>query len=674
MKKSVNFFPFVFTFIILIIFLFSSPQLSNAGDNNISEFLSSSGKIKSGFFFISPALAGILRFFHHIYPANWWSIFSIVIMFSGLFTFLWFINRRYASDYWHIQLLLTTNLSLILWELLFKYEINFTQTTTIAAMTGILIILDMCFHPELQNRHTKLFKSVLGIFFLLTAGAIRWKALALTLPFAAMCLFYIFIFPFSLNNLKGCILNSWHNKKYLIILFAFIFLSALSSYGIHSIYSKAITGLGNQIETNAQREEIIDYIDRYPAYDDENSHLYKELEIDSSWIDMISNYATSDKNYFTSENLQKMIGLRGESQKTAAEFIDTLHGHTLLWVSLLIFSILIFLIRGWKNCILPFLGCFVAFVLCSLYFVYIGRFAWRVTNGYLLACILSYLVMTSHTIFKQSTGTRSFNSKSISVILSLALVVISAIAINSEKDTFCKPKATITNYEKAAVLDYINSRKENVYLYWDDFRFADAYNLWATHTPEYLDNYFPLISNFIFGCTDKLTEYEIHDIYADLLQMKNIRIQDGHWFFYRYLKNHYQSCIGITKIEEFNNIFYLRYSEPVFPTSQTQQPIQVSFSISDDYDNDSNVKQAFDVQCSLIGDYDDYWINVVDLETDKLYSYGLDIVDNSCTGTILCMKRTWDPELVEVSFVGKTPNGEIIQLSTLTDSFSSLFH
>ena len=48
------------TMVFLVLFLFTSPVLSLAGDVNISEYLSSS-KVKSGFFFISPVLAGFLR-------------------------------------------------------------------------------------------------------------------------------------------------------------------------------------------------------------------------------------------------------------------------------------------------------------------------------------------------------------------------------------------------------------------------------------------------------------------------------------------------------------------------------------------------------------------------------------------------------------------------------------
>lgn len=53
------------TLVLLLLFLFTSPMLSLAGDVNISEYLSSS-KVKAGFFFISPVLAGFLRVLNHI--------------------------------------------------------------------------------------------------------------------------------------------------------------------------------------------------------------------------------------------------------------------------------------------------------------------------------------------------------------------------------------------------------------------------------------------------------------------------------------------------------------------------------------------------------------------------------------------------------------------------------
>ena len=185
---------FLFTFFTAGIFLITEPALSPAGDLNIAEYLASSA-IKEGFFFISPVLAFVLRLFNRIYTANWWSIFSVAAMFGGLFVFLWFLNKRYQKQQWTVRLFLNGLFVLFLWELMLKYEINFTQTTTITALAAALLILDCCYEKQ-ENKKNVIIKLVFGISLLFLAGSIRWKALALMLPFIVMCLVYFFLFQF----------------------------------------------------------------------------------------------------------------------------------------------------------------------------------------------------------------------------------------------------------------------------------------------------------------------------------------------------------------------------------------------------------------------------------------------------------------------------------------------
>ena len=72
------------TLLLLMLFIFTDPEYSPSGDINIAEFLAST--TKDGFYYISPALSAVLRLFVHWFPeVNWWTIFSIVMMFSGMF-------------------------------------------------------------------------------------------------------------------------------------------------------------------------------------------------------------------------------------------------------------------------------------------------------------------------------------------------------------------------------------------------------------------------------------------------------------------------------------------------------------------------------------------------------------------------------------------------------------
>lgn len=667
-------FSLVFTLFICIVFMYTSPQLSGAGDKNISEFLSSSGKIKEGFFFISPIVAIILRTLNHFFLANWWSIFSVFIMFIGQYTFLWIINKRLIKYDWTIRMLASGLFVLFFWELLLKYEINFTQTAVIASLTGFCLIADLCFSPSINKKDS--IRIIVGIVLLLLGGGIRWDALILTLPFEIMVLAYMFLFPYSADNIFKSVKKSIKNKKHILILLFITVITFAGSYALHKLYSVYNPKIGEYLEANELRANISDYTGRYPSYDD-NKDVYEQLGIKSSWINMVYSFMTSDVNYFSAEDLQKMVDLRGKTDKTVKEFIDTLQKHTILWLSLLSIFIGIFILKGWKNSFLPLMGCIFAYVLFALYFVKIGRFEWRATNGCILAGVISFIVMSFHPV---SAG-KSFGMNrpiKIGVFVLIALLSIIGVVMVKREKTFSMPMAKAYDQERADVLNYINKNKEIVYLYVDIFRFVDTYNLWSTHSTDYLDNYFPLAAHFIMGCSDKLEEYGINDLYSDLIDRADVYITYSNKLtpiFTDYLRDYYDPFVSISVVDEFNGFYFLRYSKQIIPEKRydEENDIKCNVSLINMFDEDETIYQTFNVDCNVdnkvISNYKDFYINVNDLETSNIYSYGMAIKGNNVSAEILCMNNTWDPASVEVNLVGRTYSDEIVQLANLTDEF-----
>lgn len=159
----------VFAVPVWVAFLFTDPILSGAGDLNIAEFVMSSGKIKDGAFFISPLLSKFLRFFSNKISLNWWSIFSAVILCTGLYVCLWFMSRRMKGYNLLEKFLLLALFDVMYWELILREDINFTRTSTVAAVMGILFMLDYCLDfKEEVSRKRRLITQVLfwdNVFF-----------------------------------------------------------------------------------------------------------------------------------------------------------------------------------------------------------------------------------------------------------------------------------------------------------------------------------------------------------------------------------------------------------------------------------------------------------------------------------------------------------------------------
>lgn len=666
-----------FTGFSLLIFLLTEPALSAAGDMNIAEYLASS-KISSGFFFISPVLSGILRVFNRLYTANWWAVFSTAVMFVGLYVFLWFLNKRCAFQEWTALLFADGLFVLFFWELILRYDINFTQTTVIVGLAAILLMLDCCYDKSV-DRKSMIVKICLGIGLLFLAGSIRFKALLLMVPFAVMCFAYFFIFPYTSHNLIKSIKNSYKTKKQVLLAAGVTVAVVLMSHGLHKLYGVINPALAEYVKANALREEICDYADRYPDYD-ENIDLYDEMGIRQSWINMINAFLTGDENYFSSADLNKMSKLRLNSHKTVESFTDSLRGHAVLWISLGALLVFLMLLRGGRNSYLPLIGCVFAFLLCGLYFVAIGRIEWRVTNGCVLACVLSFIAMTAHSVSDVTERKFDLIERTGILLLTAVFFVVGCVAVRYEKD-FGLPRAAVTDRERADMLDYINENPDIIYLDVEDtIRYYNAYNLWASHEPEYLDNAVSLVAHFVIGERATLAESGINDLINDMLEKPNIYVRycssDSNGIFLDYLRDYYDECVSVSIVDKCGNTRFVRYSRPVSATGEMREDapaVNTFFEIKDEFPDNTDVVAAVQVDCYLDaadGDhYRDYYLNITDRSTGSLYSYGLKAEESGCSGEVLWMDGTWDTDNIQVYLVGHGLDGNCDTIADVTEEF-----
>ena len=674
---------FGLTLFALLVFLVTEPSLSPAGDSNIAEYLGSS-KIASGFFFISPVLAGVLRLFNNLYTANWWALFSIAVMFGGLYAFLWFVNKRAALREWSVLLFTDGLFVLFYWELILRYEINFTQTTIIAGLSAVLLILDNCYEcadDKLLAHKSSVVKICLGICLLFISGSIRWKALALMLPYAVMCLGYLFVFPITLSNLTESLRSSWKTKKKILMLAGMVILVVLMSYGLHRLYGIINPDLGEYVKANALREEICDYADQYPDYE-HHAEMYQELGIRQSWIDMVCIFLTGDDNYFTSNDLSKMAALKQSSHMTVSSFTGSLKGHAVMWISLAVLLVFMTLFREKKQFYIPLFGCILAFILCGLYFVLIGRIEWRVTSGCVLASTLSYIAMMSYKSTR--TDINKLNRKAQTGLLALTAIffVVGCVCVRFEKE-FSLPRAAVIDEERAGMLDYIDTNADTLYLDVEDsLRFYNAYNLWASHEPEYMDNVSTLVAHFIIGEKETLAAEGIEHIINDMLTRPDIYVRycyhETNGIFLDYLRDYYDEHISVSVVDGYGSTRYLRYSLPideVVETSGNSTRGGVDFEAVDEFPDDLYVITAVQVRfrqdAADENAYQDYYLNVTDAATGALYSYGLKSDESGCSGKVLWMDGTWELSAISVSLVGYDSDGSYQKIADVTEEFVS---
>ena len=672
---------FLCTLFALMVFLVTEPSLSGAGDMNIARYLGSA-QIAPGFFFISPVLAYILRFLNTIYTANWWAVFSITVMFGGLYVFLWFVNKRaYLQELPHL-LFADGVFVLFYWELMLKHEINFTQTTVIAAIAAVLLVLDCCYEKDNikpADRKTVIVKICMGVCLLFLSGSIRWKALAMMVPFSLMCLFYFFVFPCTSRNLIESLRLSVKKKKNTLLLAGMVVTVVVLSYGLHKMYGIVNPTLGEYVKANALREEICDYRDRYPSYD-RNTEMYQDLGIQQTWINMVYAFMTGDEKHFSSDDLSKMAAIRQSSHSTIKDFTNSLKGHALMWISLAVLLVFLTLFRGGKQFYIPLLGCILAFWVCGFYFIAIGRIAWRVTNGCVLASALSYIAMMLYTVSCAEDRKSGLIERIGLLIMTALFFVTGCAAVRIEKE-FSLPRAAVTDEERAGMLDYMDGNNDIIYLDLEDMlNFYNAHNLWAAHEPEYLDNNVSLVAHFILGEKEILAAAGIDDLIGDMLVKPNIYVRysspGGNGIFLGYLKDYYDACISASVVDRYGSSRFLRYSRPIDTGKDIRKNIMVIdtfFEIVDEFPDDESIITAIQVNCHMNPDdsihYQDYYLNITDHATGLLYSYGLKSEEFGCSGKVLWMNGTWNQDDISVALIGLSLDGSYETIADVTETF-----
>lgn len=666
------------TIIMGVLFLFADPQLSSAGDQNISEFLSSPDKIRSGYFYISASLSFILRALNKIAVTNWWSVYSFAMILIATYTVLWFTGKKFQKCNLIIRLSAYIIVCLLLWESVIKNEVCFTQTSVFAGITSILLLTDLVWDRDIAlkiNARNVIRIILIVLLFLLSAGT-RTEMSYIVAAFSMLILVYRLIIPFECDSFIESIKLSFKNRRKVLI----GILIALGSLIMSVMISKAEYALDPGIKewnsSNGYRSDISDYPQRYLSYD-ENPDLYDSVEIKPSWITMVMEFVSSDTTYFNTQTLRKMVDTRQPSVISLQKFKDSFTGHGMLAVVLGGIVLGTALLRGFKKILLPMILNITVFVCLSAFFMVIGRFEWRVTSSCILLCAVSYIAMS----FDDDSVIPKADLYSLSCILlaSALILVVEGLCIADEKGLPKFPTAGITDQQQAELLEYINSDKDTVYLYTDMARFVTAYSMWASHSPDYLDNYFPLTSLFIQGCADKLGEYGINDLYSDMLVRPDVKVVYDRtitYTIYPYLTEYYDPCIGISCVDQCGNYMFIRYSSPRIASGKNAATIEAVASEHPGPEEDYAVRTAYDVVCILPDGveaaYTDYVVNMTDTYTGSTYSYGMSHDGNTVYGTIWCMNDSWSPSVTVATLNGIDSEGNVTELGDITSGFAGI--
>ena len=381
------------------------------------------------------------------------------------------------------------------------------------------------------------------------------------MPFEWMVIGYRFLLPLTSSSIPESVRKSFVNKKKFLACLAVCTGIVISSFAIQRIYWAVNPQWKEYTQANALREDICDYFDRYPPYS-ENRELYEERGLTESWVNMVKNFNTSDENHFSSEQLRKMVELRGKSTMTVGTFMKVLGWHASACYGFVLFLLCLFFNRGWKNSVLPLLGFICSFVLCSFYLIHLGRIMWHVINGYTLCGIMAFIAMQKNELVHEHAHRAGPSAGVFWCAASAIVLAVLTFAMYTEKHGQGIPRPEVTNSLQAQVLDYIDKDGETPYFYGKvGYRYTVCHNIWSSHSPDYLDNYFPLSGNMILGSKDKLAEFGIEDVYRSLYEDPDVRImycKDMVGDFLTYMQEYYNDHIAVSEAEAIPGARFIR--------------------------------------------------------------------------------------------------------------------
>lgn len=667
-------FALAFTIPTLLVYLWTEPVLSGAGDLNIAEFLMSEKKIGPGFYYISPILCKILQPLNRVWHINWWSFFSVFMYFCALFIILWFTNKQLQGVDWTIRLLVSCLFVLFFWELILKEEINFAITASCTAVSGFLISLDAV--SDWAKKRKCIAKLCVGFIFFMCAELTRGTINLIFVPFSLMAALYIMVFPLPHEGGFYRLITEAKKKVYWSIPCVLLLTAVAVGSTAGKVYSNSHSDYKLWRDTNKAAGDVCDYRECYPEYV-ENPEIYERVGIRESWLNMIYDFCYSDKNTFNPDSLGIMRAFKGGVRTSLSDFVTDLKGRSLLWISMLGFVAILLWLYGKERMFIPLVGSMTGFILCSYWCIFLrGRVAWRVTSCYTLFALLAFMIMAMNT--SQAQRGKITLEKRLNFLAGLCLIsLIAVIAVCDEKQ-FSRPQVGLTNENQAKILEYIDAHDDTLYLYHDLIRFVGAYDVWAGHAPDYLDNYIPITTCFAYGCREELERRGIMDLYGDMLTKPKIFVEftsyDVFDIFLRYLCDYYDACTTVTIAENLSGNLYLRFSSRVFPHGERVVDSINSVTLEDMFGESSGVEEAYLIECRMepevISAYDDYWVNVLDHSSGLEYSYGMTWEEKKVLGTILCMENTWNPEDCEMSLLGMDEQGIIYRLEDITPLFS----
>ncbi|WP_027218609.1 hypothetical protein [Butyrivibrio fibrisolvens] len=715
------------TLLLLIVFVFTGPVYSFAGDGSIAKYLASNAE--PGFNSVSWGIGAFLKIFVKLFPSvNWWTMFSIFMMFSSLFFLTLFIQELFDGIKGS---LIAVVFALFLWEAAYSIDINFTQTAILSGITGTSAVLMMSRKKVLQGR---ILYGIIGLLYILIAGSLRFDAMIMCIPFAIVIIAIRLLLLLMNKTGYGVDDKTDKNDKrsdFVRVLFSLvitpvivILCTVVLSYGVHQVYRHMNPNIAFFEDTFDLTREVYDYLDMYPEYD-EVKDVYEAAGLKSSWYAMLTNYYIADTNYFNVETMSVPVQFKGASTKTFGGYMSEMMNYKGALILGALVIILAGILTSVRKSILPLMSAIVVFVVSGLYFVHVGRYAWRVSGGVTVACVVMGLMMLVELLaynrsylnlasvnskdnknklyeresisINESTDSREKNNDSVKnnnekndnksktlihnmfryskltdiVGISITIMILACVGMHiATTKSFALPKSEVTDKAKADLLDYMDSNSDIIY-FTEDYDYA-SHNIWYVGAPGYLDNKFTTLAGYNEGRKSDLQAVGISDMSQFVINMltRSDIYTEYSDVWTSYLCDYYNPYVsaGIVDVYEPTGTQFIRYVAPVEATEDKYDDTVTDVSLYVDSNKQSDNYQIIhiDARTSALEDGIEYYMNVENAVTGAIYSYPLVREGDALRGDAIWKNDTWSFMDTSQYIVARYPDGHVVRILNIT--------
>lgn len=504
LEKHPFLFSLVFNTVLLCIPILTGTMKYEVSDDFLMQILVSgaySGKPAPWILFMNPIAGNILSLFYNLFPdLNWYALFQIVLLYTGMTLIGWLILRKNSTASLILFILFS------LFALDFYQLLQFTKTAALCAGAGTICIIE-----HLRKKNWTLFS--LSLFYFFCASIIRFKVLLLAgPPLIVLGLYALFSCPSQkrLNCFKRCALSG---------LAVLLIMGGTEGYA--RFFNASNPDYNTACQYSSPRSTILDYT--MPAYEEIAGQI-EQIGLSENDYRMITTWRFADTRVFTQEKMEQVADVmeewREQHKPTLFQDIKTLAKRNYLlyicfWIALLSTFILTFFYTKSFRYILPLaLTSFGVLLLNQL----LGRIVYRVEFAIFFQYTISILTLAScGLILPESVHTEKRKTflQSSAEKLNLALLILCVITYTG----LAIPKNDPDKY------DILNaSWANNLKKYGQTFSLNDYsdFNQWLNEHPDdvYFLDFYTGIQNYYlaFGLSPSAPD----DIFSHLYYLAGV--------------------------------------------------------------------------------------------------------------------------------------------------------